>query len=147
MTEFTVHTTINAPVAQVWAALSDIGSIYQWNPGVVASHTTTEQTEGVGACRHCDLGKAGYLDESVVKWVENEALTMRINGTNMPFRSADIRFTLQPQGDQTVVTCSPIYTLKYGPIGKLLDAAMVRSTYQKGMQSLLAGLKQHVEAA
>lgn len=154
MNEFTVNTTINAPVDAVWAALADIGDIAAWNPGVQASHTTSAQAEGVGACRHCDLGGKNYLDEEVVTWRENEAITFRIVGTNMPFDSADpqggdsaphIRFTLTPIGDQTQVTCSPIYKLKYGVAGTLMDKLFVARTYKSGMEGLLAGLKKHVE--
>ena len=68
MSTFATETKINAPVSEVWAALADIGGIYRWNPGVQGSHVTTEQAEGVGACRRCDLGGKNYLDEKVVKW-------------------------------------------------------------------------------
>ena len=146
MSEFAVETVIHAPPEKVWAMLSDIGTISEWNPGVQASHTTSEQTGGVGACRHCDLGSAGYLDEEVVTWRENEAITFRIVGTNMPFDSADIRFLLDPHPNGTQVTCSPIYKLKFGPIGQLFDAVIVKRTYRNGMGDLLAGLKAHVEA-
>ena len=147
MSEFAVETVINASPERVWATLSDIGTISEWNPGVQASHTTSEQAKGIGACRHCNLGSAGYLDEEVVTWQENEATTFRIVGTNMPFASADIRFLLDPHPNGTQVTCSPIYKLKFGPIGQLLDTVMVKRTYRGGMESLLAGLKSHIEAS
>jgi uncharacterized protein YndB with AHSA1/START domain len=146
MGTFEVQTEINAPVADVWAALADIGSIYQWNPGVKASHATSDEADGMGATRHCDLGGKNFLDEEVVLWEPERKLTMRINDTNMPFDSADIRFTLEPNGDSTTVTCSPIYKIKYGPIGSLLDRFYVSRTYEKGMEALLAGLKKYVEA-
>lgn len=145
MGSFATETTIEASVTAVWQALSAIGEIYQWNPGVRASHTTSEQTEGEGATRFCDLGGKNYLDEAVVLWQPNEKLTMRITGTNLPFATADIRFSLQPVGEQTIVTVSPIYKLKFGVLGQLLDRVYVRNNYQNGMKSLLAGLKQFVE--
>lgn len=145
MGNFATETIIEAPVTEVWQALGEIGDIYRWNPGVRASHTTSEQEEGLGATRYCDLGGKNYLDEEVVLWQPNEKLTMRITGTNLPFATADIRFTLRPENGATVVTVSPLYTLKYGPLGELLDRVYVRGSYQKGMQSLLAGLKTYVE--
>jgi hypothetical protein len=93
------------------------------------------------------LGGKNYLDEEVVTWRENEAITFRVVGTNMPFDSADIRFTLIPSDNQTVVTCSPLYKLKFGVAGSLLDRLFVERTYKNGMVGLLAGLKKHVEAA
>ena len=146
MNSFATKTTINAPVNQVWSALADIGNIYAWNPGVVESHTTSEQSEGLGATRYCDLGGKNFLDEEVVAWKPNEQLTMRITDTNMPFATADIRFYLKSENGQTVVTVSPQYKLKFGPIGGLMDRFYVAGTYKKGMDALLAGLKKYVEA-
>lgn len=145
MGSFATETTIDAPVDAVWEALSDIGSIYEWNPGVIQSHATSDTTEGLGATRTCDLGGDNFLDEEVVAWKPGEQLTMRIVGTNLPFETADVRFYLRPEGDQTVVTVSPDYKLKFGPMGSLMDRFYVRGTYQKGMDNLLQGLKEHVE--
>ena len=63
-----------------------------------------------------------YLDECVVAWDPQQALIMRITGTNLPIKSADIRFTLWPENGGTVVQVSPLYELKYGTLGRLLDA-------------------------
>ena len=146
MATFSTSTTINASVDQVWATLADIGSIHAWNPGVEASHTTSELGSGLGTTRHCDLGGRNYLDEEVVEFDEGRRMTMRIVDTNMPFEHADIRFTLEPQGHTTRVSVSPEYRLRYGPIGRLIDRLTVRRTYEKGMEALLRGLKRHVES-
>ncbi len=45
------------------------------------------------------------------------SLTLRITETNMPFKRADIRFTLDERGESTVVTVSPEYKLKFGFLG------------------------------
>jgi uncharacterized protein YndB with AHSA1/START domain len=145
MASFTVERFINAPVRRVWEELAHIPSIHVWNPGVKHSYATGNEETGLGAARHCDLGGANYLKESVVTFEEQQRLTMRIDETNLPFTSADIRFTLRPQDDGTLVTVSPEYRLKFGPLGALLDAVYVRRTYTKGMGALLKGLKQHVE--
>lgn len=148
MSTFIVETTILAPISQVWAALADIGNIADWNPGVHASHTTSEQAEGVGAKRHCKLGGKSYLDESVIRWEENRAITFQVDQTDMPFQKCHIHFTLDAVGEhKTTVSCSPDYTLKYGLAGKLLDRIAVKRTYRNGMRSLLDGLRDHVESA
>jgi hypothetical protein len=117
-----------------------------WNPGVQESHLTSDLDSCLGATRHCDLGGRNYLDEEVVEFVSGEALTMRITNTNLPFQHADIRFRLEPEGKATRVSVSPEYRMKFGPLGGLMDRVMVRRTYQKGMRSLLRGLKEHVES-
>jgi hypothetical protein len=127
--------------------LADIGSIHAWNPGVVESHVTSDVSDGVGSSRRCELGGKNYLDEDVVEWRPNEGITFRIVASNMPFSSADIAFRLRSQGGGTLVSVSPDYTLKYGPIGRVMDAVVVRRMYRKGMVDMLAGLKERVEAA
>ena len=147
MSSFTTEINIDAAADEVWEALADIGNIYAWNPGVAASHLTTDEATGIGAARYCDLGGKNYLDEQVVEWEDGERLTMRVTGTNLPFKTADIRFRLRPDPESggTTVAVSPEYELKYGPIGALMDALVVRKTYLKGMQALLQGLKEYVE--
>lgn len=145
MPHFSKEVTIDADVATVWAVLADIGNISVWNPGVVSSNVTTDQAQGVGAGRHCDLEGKNYLDEEVVEWVDNDKLTIRIIGSSMPFKSADIHFRLIKQDNGTKVTVAPEYELKYGVIGTVLDKVFVNRVYQKGMQQLLDGLKQHIE--
>lgn len=71
---------------------------------------------------------------------------MRIVATNLPFKTADIRFALEGRGKETLVTVSPTYRLKFGLLGTVLDAVFVRSQYRKGMINLLRGLKRHVES-
>ncbi len=145
MSDFTTEIKIEAPVDRVWGTLADIGSIYEWNPGVKQSHVTTKYQDCIGAARHCDLGEKRYLDETVVDWEPHQRLTMRIVATNLPLKTADIRFALRPAGGGTIVTVSPTYALKFGLLGRLLDLLFVRRTYVEGMRALLLGLKKHVE--
>jgi hypothetical protein len=145
MSSFSANTFTQAEPEAVWKVLADIGRIYIWNPGVESSHLTSEASQGVGTARFCDLGGGNYLDENVVSWEPNRALTMRITKTNLPFRSADIRFTLREENGGTVVEVSPLYELKYGLIGKLMDGLFIGHTYKRGMENLLEGLKNHIE--
>ncbi|MFQ5612189.1 MAG: SRPBCC family protein [Anaerolineae bacterium] len=146
MGSFTTEIRIDAPVNAVWAVLADIGEIYRWNPGVVSSHLTTDTATDVGASRYCDLGGNNYLDEKVVEWEEGQRLTMRIVRTNLPFKTADIRFKLRADNGATVVSVSPDYRLKFSLLGTLLDQLYVRRTYAKGMKALLTGLKHYIES-
>ncbi len=145
MATFSESIRINAPAEAVWAVLADIGSISVWNPGVQASHTLEGGPEGLGAQRRCDLGGKNYLIEDVIEWQPGQALTMRITDTNLPFKSADIRFTLEQAADETEVVVSPDYELKFGAVGKVLNGLFVGRVYRSGMQDLLTGLKKHVE--
>ena len=52
---------------------------------------------------------------------------------------------MEADGEGTLVTVTPDYALKYGPIGWLMDFLVVRRQYKKGMEELLGGLKYYVE--
>ena len=145
MATFTVETIIEAPVSKVWSVLADIGSIAIWHPGVAHSHLLSKEANGLNASRYCDLGGHNYLKEKVVTWDVERHLTFRITSTNLPFRTADIRFTLSPTPKGTIVTVSPVYTLKFGLLGGVLDYLMVHRRYKAGMCELLSGLKQYIE--
>jgi carbon monoxide dehydrogenase subunit G len=145
MSTFETTIDIEAPIEQVWEALADIGSISKWNPSVHESYATSDETTGLGATRFCDLGGKNFVKEQVVEFETCRKLTMRVTGTNMPMEEADIHFTLVVDGGHTRVTCAPDYTLKYGPLGSLMDRFYARGNYEKSMQSLLRGLEEHVE--
>ncbi len=145
MTTFSEQINIQADKSRVWDALADIGSIHRWNPGVVDSRITTEGDVGLGSERRCDLVGKNYLNEQVIEWTHGKILTMRIIETNLPFKTADIRFSLEQRSTQTLVTVSPTYVLKFGLLGRLMDVVFVHSQYRKGMANLLKGLKQYVE--
>jgi uncharacterized protein YndB with AHSA1/START domain len=145
MSNFTENIDIDALPDAVWNTLTDIGTIADWNPGLRASNATNDEV-GIGATRHCIVSATQSLDEEVVHYDPRQAITFRITRSSMPFQSADIRFTLAANTSGTTVTVSPLYTLKYGLLGSLMDRLFVARMYSKGMRGLLEGLKTHVEA-
>jgi uncharacterized membrane protein len=145
MSTFKETIAINAAADTVWPVLADIGNIADWNAGLVSSRATNSKT-GLGATRHCVISDAQSLDEEVTHFKPKRAITFRIVQSTMPFQSADIRFTLSSDAHGTTVTVSPLYTLKYGMFGRLLDRLVVKRVYRKGKKGLLSGLKDHAEA-
>lgn len=146
MSTFTERTTIDAPRQNVWAALADIGTIATWNPGLIGSHRTND-LDGLGGARRCDISSKHSLNEHVVEFEPGTAITFRITDSTLPFKTADVAFTLADHAQQarTELTVSPTYTLEYGPLGRLLDTVAVRRNYRAGMRELLEGLKRHLE--
>lgn len=147
MAQFSETIVVEAAQAEVWRLLADIGSIGVWNPGVISSYQLGEEPVTLGSRRYCDLGGRDYLAESVAEFEPERRITMRIDQTNLPFSEAVIRFTLEPLAERTRVTVAPDYSLKFGPIGMLIDLVLVRRAYRNGMRALLRGLKRHVESA
>ena len=146
MPRFSSQIRIAAPKEKVWEALADLGGIYKWNPGVASSHATSESTGGDGAMRHCDLQRKGdYLEERAFDWREGEGFKIDIYETNLPLKRNVVEFSIEAAGDGTIVTVTPDYELKFGPLGMLMDRLFAGRQLRQGMDGLLAGLKYHVE--
>ena len=141
---FTETIRIEASIQDVWAILADVGGIADWNPGLIGSQTTND-IQGLGAARHCIIDARHNLDEEVVHFEPEHAITFRITRSTLPIQSADIKFALAGAGKQTDVSVSPSYRLKYGVFGRLIDAMIVSKAYRRGMRDLLWGLKVHAE--
>ncbi|MFQ5473616.1 MAG: SRPBCC family protein [Dehalococcoidia bacterium] len=145
MGSYATRVTINAPADKVWSVLSDLGSIYKWNPGISHSHSTSDEASGENATRQCDLPNGGFLRERAFNWREGEGYTIDVYETTLPLKKNHVDFRLASRGDSTVVALITDYELKYGPIGALMDALFARRQVRKGMDDLLAGLKRHIE--
>ncbi len=145
MGSFATSVRIEAPKERVWEVLSDLGSIYKWNPGITHSFTTSDVATGENEMRQCDLPDGGFLRERAFDWSEGEGFTIEIYETSMPLKESFVDFRARPDGEATVVELKMDYKLKFGPIGVLLDAAFAGRQARKGMAELLAGLKDYVE--
>ncbi len=148
MGSFTAQIKIDAPKERVWEVLADLGNIYKWNPGVVHSYSTSEEPGGEEATRHCDVQQGplkGYLEERAFDWREGEGYKIEIIDTNFPNKGAVVEFSVKEAKGGTVVEASPVYQLKFGILGYVIDRVFFERQFRKAMAGLLAGLKHHVE--
>ncbi len=147
MSRLSYQTNVDAPLQKVWKILADFGGIYKYNPGVSSSHSTSSNNGGVGASRHCDLIPAGSIEERIIEWNEGQSYSLEIyDGKGVPpFKKSVATLAITPNGSGTVVTATLDYSLKYGPLGALMEALVVKRFLQRGFQGLLAGLKHYAE--
>ncbi|MFB3060536.1 MAG: SRPBCC family protein [Candidatus Binatia bacterium] len=147
MTRISDEILINAPKNKVWEIISDLGGIENYHPGVKKSYYTSEIRKGVGASRFCELLPMGSIEESATEWEEGEGYVLEVlSGEKLPpFKRAYIRIFLKEEGQETLATISFDYTLKFGPIGRLLDAWKVKPMFRKVIPRVLDGLKQNSE--
>jgi uncharacterized protein YndB with AHSA1/START domain len=148
MTTIQHEVYIAAPPAQVWQALADFGNIAIYNPGVSHSYLTSEQEQGVGMTRHCDLTLPGAsLEERIIDWQEGQSYTLEIyQGQKLPpVHYIHVTLAVQPESEGSRASTRMEYKLKYGFLGALMDRLMVNKGMSGGMQGLLAGLKHYCE--
>lgn len=145
MTVLENSSRINAPLEKVWSVLASLDAQDQYDPGTKKSEVVSSSKEGSGSVRKCDLTPGGWLKEKVVEWRPNESLSFELTECTLPVRSLKYRYTLTPQGSGTLIRQRMEYVLKFGPIGKLMDAVMVRKKWDAGIKGFFDGLKVYVE--
>jgi hypothetical protein len=141
-----VTKAIWALIDQVWARLADFGAIADWNVGVEKSYVTSTKGKGCVDCHHYDVGGSNYLDEEVMTFIGKQAMMSHRTDTNLPIYLTVIRFpVLFNNLTSTLVTCSPLFKLKVGCMGEVLNFLMVRNRNRAGMNKFIAGLKEDIE--
>ncbi len=146
MSNVTVSRTIPASPQAVWALLSDFGSIERWSAAIERSPINPGTPDrGVGAERHCHLYDGNHIQERVVEVVDLQRLGIEVIASSMPLASAHAVFVLTPTGDGgTEVTMTWDYVVKFGILGRAMDAMMLNRSMTGSLSRLLAGLEHHV---
>lgn len=138
MITMTASVCIDAPVAQVWAVLSDLEAIPHWVPAIKHAHCPA-QRRGVGASRVCELKQATIL-ETIVEWEEGRSFRYCGEGAPM-MKSATNLWTVEAHGAvQTLVSSTAEAELKGGVLGRLLEPLAAVVFRRLGANSL-ASLK------
>jgi hypothetical protein len=92
--------------------------------------------------RICELSQA-TIRETIVEWDEGRSFKYRGEGAPMMHHATNL-WSLEPQGNRTLVTSSAEVVLKGGVFGRLLEPLMKSMFRRLGARSL-ASLKYFVE--
>ena len=147
MTTLTHEIRVSAPIESVWPAIADLTAVERYNPMVASARHISDQREGVGASRRCELKPKGWVEERVWDWKPPHALGLEVAASEWPLVFMKWRTELQADGDGTLVRQELTYKVKFGPIGALLDALVMRRKLDRGVAEVFRGLKSYVEAS
>ena len=137
-----VRRQVAASCASVWAVCSDFPNLADHWDGLKASRPIGDQTHGVGARRQVDLKPVGSLAERVTAWEERRTLaTTNEPSALVPFKQAEARLTLEPDGDGTVITFDYRYVPRGGPMGRLTGPVIDRML-RTNFESMLAAIEE-----
>jgi ligand-binding SRPBCC domain-containing protein len=139
----TIH--IDAPPERVWAALSRLDALHEFDPGIERSELRSNEAEGMGASRHCDLRGGGWFRDRVTVWQPDREIEFELQECSLPVRRLRHHYTLTPERNGTRVDQQQEYDLKYGFFGGLLDVLVVRRKWDAGIKRFFVGLKTYVE--
>lgn len=137
---------INASVDKLWTILTDLELLDKFDPTVRKSTLISSEKTGIGAKRKVTMldGK-NWFDEKIVVFKQNEALTYQLADCSFPIKGLRHSYSFEKIGQQTRVKQVMEYTVKFGLLGKLLDALMIRKQSDSGIKKFFAGLKSYAE--
>lgn len=146
MTTLQNEITINAPFEKIWQALTEVDMLDKYDPTVRKSTSLSETKSGVGARRKVDMldGK-NWFEEQCTVHRQNDALTYELTACSFPVHKLKNSYSFEKIGTQTKVKQVMQYEMKYGFLGRIMDALFVRSQSDKGIKKFFAGLKSFTE--
>lgn len=137
---------VEAPIELVWQAIAgDLTAVQHYNPTVSTARLLGSQREGVGAARRCELKPKGFVEERVWEWTPNKAVGIEVAASEWPIVFMKWKTELTADGQATLVTQEVNYKLKFGLLGALMDALVMRRKLDGGIRDVFSSLKQYVE--
>jgi hypothetical protein len=141
-----VHSeTLNTSRQATWSALADFGDVAAWAPYMRISHVVGEQESGVGTRRAMQHEFGFRFEEKVTAWIEGEGYDFDVLKAPWPMRDVRESWRIGATDGAVTVTTRVEYGMKLGPLGALLDWALVRFIVLREMRSGVRGLKEYVE--
>jgi ligand-binding SRPBCC domain-containing protein len=146
MTTLTNSIVIEAPCEQVWGILANLAELAEYDPAVATSTVTSATPTGLGASREVTMrdGKH-WFKERVTAFEPMQELAFELTACNFPIARLRHTYSFAEDRGQTTVTESMSYSPKFGPLGKLMDLAVIRRSSDKGIKEFMSGLKAHAE--
>jgi ribosome-associated toxin RatA of RatAB toxin-antitoxin module len=136
---------VNATLDRVWEVVSHVGSVQQWHPLVKRAPVLSPEPTGVGAQRRCEFHDGTSVVETVTASKDREMVQVELSEFSMPLTRATGTFRFKELGpEQVEIAMTFDYDMKYGPVGWLMDTAMMKPMMNKVFGQVLAGLDQHL---
>jgi ligand-binding SRPBCC domain-containing protein len=148
MNEVAAELLVDIRPEDAWERLRDLGKAHLYVPGIIDTKITTEQTEGVGASRQVFSKPRPPMDETVVAWEEGKAIELKLhfgdNDAQGPFAQSFFRYSIEAQGEKTLVRNSMRYTMRWGIVGQLLELLLKRA-FQNAVSDVVLAQKLYYE--
>jgi hypothetical protein len=138
----TVRRQVAASRGSVWDLFADFPNLADHWDGLKAPRPIGDQTHGVGTRRQVDLVPVGTLVETVTAWEEGRTIaTTNQPSALVPFKQAESRLTIEPDGDGTAITFDYRYVPRGGPMGRLTGPVIDRML-RTNFESMLASIEE-----
>jgi hypothetical protein len=143
----TIHHEIEAACApeRVWALLSDLEAVQRYNPTVRSAAARGPRARGIGAERVCELHPKGRVVERVTHWEDGKAVGLEVAESDWPVHFMRWVTRIEASAGGTRITQALEYEVKFGLLGRLLDALLLRRKLRTTIDGVFASLARHAE--
>lgn len=125
---------------KLWRCLSDLALVQSYNPMVVRANLQGDRRAGVGTLRACEMKPKGTVLERVIVWEDGKAVGLEIVESDWPVVSMNWVTQIEPQGNGSILSQQLEYTMKFGPLGWLLNTLVMKRNITKNVGAALSGL-------
>lgn len=148
--EVSARVIVNLPREKAWEKLRDLSLAHHYVPGIVKTEVTTDKSEGVGASRRVYQSETKGIDETVTEWLNGHGFLIRLHrgeeGPPPPFKEAHFRYHIDDAGnDQTALTTSLIYTMRWGVLGQILQKYFLGKVFRSVIRDVAVSMKAYYE--
>jgi ribosome-associated toxin RatA of RatAB toxin-antitoxin module len=144
----TIHNEIliNAPIGKIWATLTNLELLEKYDPTVKRSRLTSDQKTNVGAARRVEMqdGK-NWFEETLTVFEPNRSLAFELTACSFPVHRLKHTYSFEQVDGKVKVRQVMDYQVKFGLLGKVMDALVVRRQSDAGIKKFFAGLKSYTE--
>ncbi len=119
-------------------------AVADWHPNVARSSVLTHNA-GVDASRRVEFHNGTSVVETVMEQENEKFVTMELLEAPLLDKAVVTIQTERRSEDETAVTFSVDYDVKYGPIGWLMGTLMLKRSFRKIFGVSLGGLAYHLE--
>jgi hypothetical protein len=137
---------IPLPIETCWEYMRDLTRSMDYVPGLTNTVITTDRTEGVGASRIVTHRQFGDMNETVTEWDEGKGMTLRLHKGEKgpsPMSEAVFRYELEPAEGGCEIHTQLTYSMGLGPIGRLLDAIVMRRIFQRNVRDVAVSIAEN----
>jgi carbon monoxide dehydrogenase subunit G len=146
MLQINATTEIDAPANEVWRKIAKLDEVQHYVESVTKSYYSSEQTEGVGAERTCEVQGFGTLQEKIVQWDEGESLTYTVDGMPRVIRSAQSHWAVEAITPfKTRISVQSTIETRYGVLGAAMAKYLMKPRMTRLLEGALASFRDFVE--
>ena len=137
---------INAPVDLVWKKLAKLDDVQHWVESIRTARYATDQTEGVGAQRVCEVDGLGTLNETFTEWNDGKSLAYTVEGMPRVVKHVQNKWQLEEiTPERTRVVSQIQLETRYGAAGAFFARVMMKPQLGGFMKKALGEFRDFVE--